>query len=94
MAEKKSVNPLEAGVVGAIIGAAATAAAVVLSDEKNRKKAEQILNDLQKKGDKIIKEISKKALEIKDQTQPAYQAGLKKLKVIAGPRKSSKKGKK
>ena len=86
--EKKSVNPLEAGVVGAIIGAAATAAAVVLSDEKNRKKAEKILNDLQKKGDKIIKEISKKALEIKDQVEQHTPTEVKKLKVV---KKSTKK---
>lgn len=81
--EKKGVNPLEAGVVGAIIGAAATAAAVVLSDEKNREKAEKILKDLQNKGDKIIKEISKRALDLKDQVQPVKQ-----LKVV---KKSSKK---
>lgn len=81
--EKKSVNPLEAGVIGAIIGAAATAAAVVLSDEKNRKKAEKILNDLQNKGDKIIKEISQKALEIKDQVEKyTPQSEVKKLKVV------------
>lgn len=86
--EKKSVNPLEAGVVGAIIGAAATAAAVVLSDEKNRKKAEKILNDLQTKGDKIIKEISKKALEIKDQVEKyTPQSEVKKLKVVKNSKK-------
>ena len=64
--EKKGVNPLASGVAGAIIGAAAAAAAVVLSDEKNRKKAEKILKDLQTQGDKILKEISKKAMELKE----------------------------
>ena len=57
--DKKGLNPLATGVAGAIIGAAAGAAAVVLSDEKNRGKAEKILTDLQKEGNKIFKEISK-----------------------------------
>lgn len=83
MADKK-VNPLEAGVIGAIIGAAATAAAVVLSDEKNRKKAEKILSNLQKNGDKVLKEISKKAMELKDSG----------LKALPKPKKVSKRRKK
>lgn len=51
---------------GAIIGAAATAAAIALSSEKNRKKAEQILKDLQKQGDKVLKEIAKRAMELRE----------------------------
>ena len=39
--DKKGLNPLATGVAGAIIGAAAGAAAVVLSDEKNRGKADK-----------------------------------------------------
>ncbi|MDO8489351.1 MAG: hypothetical protein Q7S42_04505 [Candidatus Omnitrophota bacterium] len=62
----KGVNPLATGVAGAIIGAAAAAAAIALSDEKNRKKAEQVLEGLQKEGNKVLKEISKRAMEIKD----------------------------
>lgn len=64
--DKKGVNPLATGVAGAMIGAAAAAAAMFLSDEKNRKKAEKVLGDLQKQGDKVLKEISNKAMEIKD----------------------------
>lgn len=65
MAENKS-NSLVAGVTGAVIGAAAAAAAIALSDEKNRKKAEQILLDMQKQGNKIFKEITRKAIQLKD----------------------------
>lgn len=65
MAEDKN-SSLAAGVAGAVIGAAAAAAAIALSDEKNRKKAEQILLDMQKQGNKIFKEITKKAIELKD----------------------------
>ena len=72
MADNKGSNSAAvAGVAGAIIGAAATAAAIALSDEKNRKKAESILKDLQKEGNKMIKEISKRALELKDRAEKA-----------------------
>ncbi|MDP3733287.1 MAG: hypothetical protein Q8Q91_01980 [Candidatus Daviesbacteria bacterium] len=64
--EKKGINALATGVAGAVIGAAAAAAAIALSDEKNRKKAEKILSDMQSEGNKIFKEISKMALELRD----------------------------
>lgn len=64
--ENKGVNPLATGVAGAIIGAAAAAAAIALSDEKNRKKAEKVLLDLEKQGNSIFKQISKLALELKE----------------------------
>lgn len=67
MAEgNKGLNPLATGVAGAIIGAAAAAAAIALSDEKNRKKVERVLEGLQKDGNKVLKEISKRAMEIKE----------------------------
>ncbi len=68
---KKGVNPLTSGIAGAVIGAAAAAAAMVLSDEKNRKKAESVLKDLQKHGDKVLKEITRKAMELKDMGEKA-----------------------
>lgn len=64
--DNKGGNTLAAGVAGAVIGAAAAAAAIALADEKNRKKAEEVLANLQKEGNKIFKEVSKKAMEIKD----------------------------
>lgn len=63
---KKESKILTAGVAGAIIGAAAAAAAIALSDEKNRKKAEKVLDTLQKEGNKVFKEITRRAMEIKD----------------------------
>lgn len=69
--DKKGLNPLATGVAGAIIGAAAAAAAVALSDEKNRKKAEKILGDMQKEGNKIFKEISRLALDLKERAEKA-----------------------
>jgi hypothetical protein len=68
---KKGLNPLATGVAGAIIGAAAAAAAVALSDEKNRQKAEKILEEMQKEGNKIFKEVSRLAMDLKDKSEKA-----------------------
>lgn len=78
MAESKG-NALAAGVAGAVIGAAAAAAAIVLADEKNRKKVEGVLGGLQKEGDKVLKEISKRAMEIKDSISRKSKTEPKKL---------------
>ncbi len=81
--DKKGLNPLATGVAGAIIGAAAAAAAIALSDEKNREKAEKVLEGLQKEGNKVLKEISKRALEIKDSVGKVSEAKApKKLKTV------------
>ena len=69
MSDKKGLNSLTSGVAGAVIGAAAAAAAVALSDEKNRKKVEKILSDMQKEGNKIFKEVSRLALDLKDRAE-------------------------
>lgn len=64
--DKKGLNPLATGVTGAVIGAAAAAAAIALSDEKNRKKVEEVLKNLQKEGDKVLKDITQKAMQLRD----------------------------
>lgn len=76
--DKKGVNPAATAVVGALVGAAAAAAAIVLSDEKNRKKAEKILKDIQMSGDKIIKDITQKARDLKNQAETKKLSGKKK----------------
>lgn len=87
--EKKGLNPFATGVAGAIIGAAAAAAAVALSDEKNRKKAEKVLQQMQTEGNRIFKEVSRIALELKDRGEkllpevkvtPKKSRGKKKVK--------------
>lgn len=75
--DKKTGSSLASGVTGAVIGAAAAAAAIVLSDEKNRKKAEQVLKDLQKKGDKVLKEVTSKAMDLLQKTDKVLPAGKK-----------------
>lgn len=86
MADNKGVNPLATGVAGAIIGAAAAAAAIVLSDEKNRKKAEKVLGELEKDGNKVFKEITRIALELKDKGVKALPKA--KTKKVASKKKS------
>ena len=85
---------LATGVAGAIIGAAAAAAAIALSDEKNRKKAERILKDLQKRGDEILNEVSKRAMELKDMGLKTLPKANKVDKKVKGVKKLASKAKK
>jgi hypothetical protein len=61
--EKKSggVNPVAVGLAGAVVGAAAAAGAIVLADEKNRKKLEKVLGDLKKEGFKVLEVVQNEA---------------------------------
>ena len=90
---KKGVNPLTSGVAGAIIGAAAAAAAVALSDEKNKKKAEKVLGDMQKEGNKFFKEISRIAMDLKDRGEKMLpsQKTIAPTKAKSAPKKVAKK---
>jgi len=87
--DNKGINPLATGVAGAVIGAAAAAAAIALSDEKNRKKAEKILSDLQRDGNKVFKEITRMALELKDRGIKALPQGKKTIKKASSRKKRS-----
>lgn len=56
----KVVNPLVAGIAGAVIGGAAVAASMVMSDKKNRDKVGKVLMDKKSEvKDKVIKEVQK-----------------------------------
>lgn len=87
--EKKGTNPLATGVAGAIIGAAAAAAAIALSDEKNRKKAEKILIDMQKEGNKIFKEITRIAMDLKDRGEKVLSGTKEKPRELTNKKKGS-----
>ena len=53
----QGMNPMAAGVMGAVAGAAVGAtAAVVLSDEKTRKKIGNVVNNLSKNAPKMMDE--------------------------------------
>lgn len=83
---KKGLNPAATAVAGALVGAAA-AAAIVLSDEKNRKKAEKILKDIQTSGDTIIKDITQKARYLKDQADKQLGKTKSETKKLSGKKK-------
>lgn len=85
--DKRGINPLATGVAGAVIGAAAAAAAIVLSDEKNRKKAEAVLKDMQKQGNKVLKEITKRAMDLKDLGEKTLSEVKKEPKKLPGKKK-------
>ena len=59
MAEKKKINPLTAGLAGAAIGAAVAAGSIALSDEKNRKKIERLVDQIKIQGAKIMEIVEK-----------------------------------
>lgn len=60
MVNKKGMNAVEAGAIGAVVGAAVGAAAVVLSEEKNRKMIGRKFEDLKKGGQKIYSDARNK----------------------------------
>jgi len=75
MVKKNNTNAVGAGITGAVVGAMAGAAAVVLSNPKNRKKIEKEFNVVKKEGQKIISDIQGKVEEMNSEAK-------KKAKVV------------
>lgn len=99
-ARKKSVNPIAAGAAGAVIGVAAGAAAMALSDKNNRKKVEKTMSDMRVWGDKKVKEmksqvgktqkeIAGSAKEIKEELVPEEDSSKKSTSSSATTRRTS-----
>jgi gas vesicle protein len=61
---KTGVQVAEAGILGAVIGAAVGAGAVALSNDKNQKFIKNKFNDLKEQGQKIMNDIQSKADEL------------------------------
>lgn len=61
---KTGVQVAEAGILGAVIGAAVGAGAVALSNEKNQKFIKNKFNDLKEQGQKVISDMQDKAAEL------------------------------
>lgn len=61
---KTGVQVAEAGILGAVIGAAVGAGAVALSNEKNQKMIKDKFNDLKKQGQKVLNDMQNKAEEL------------------------------
>jgi gas vesicle protein len=77
---KGGMSPAAAGVVGAVVGAAVGAGAVVLSDEKNRKKIEKKFNEYKKDGQKIISDVRGKVEEMSAQGEKKVEDAKKAVK--------------
>ncbi len=61
---KTGVQVAEAGILGAVIGAAVGAGAVALSSTKNQKMIVNKFNDLKKQGQKVLSDMQNKAEEL------------------------------
>lgn len=77
---KKSVNPVSVGLAGMVIGAAAGAAAVALSDEKNRNKLQKTVNNLKKEGSKRLDDWKSKAQELESGAKKQIEEANSKFK--------------
>ena len=67
MTTKNNVKVGEAGILGAVIGAAVGAGAVALSSEKNRKAIKNKFNDLKKQGQKAYSDLQNKVEDLTSQ---------------------------
>lgn len=61
---KSGAQVAEAGILGAVIGAAVGAGAVALSSTKNQKMIVNKFNDLKKQGQKVLSDMQNKAEEL------------------------------
>lgn len=61
---KSKLNPVAAGAVGAVVGAAVGAGAVMLSNPKNRKMIKDKFETLKKQGQKVYSDLQGKMGEM------------------------------
>ncbi len=67
MTTKNNVKVAEAGILGAVIGAAVGAGAVALSNEKNQKFIKNKFETLKKQGQKVLSDLQDKATELTEE---------------------------
>lgn len=70
----------EAGIIGAVIGAAVGAGAVALSSEKNRKVIKNKFNELKRQGGKVLNDIQDNAAELTTESKDTVGTKVKKIK--------------
>ena len=80
MVKNKGMNPVEAGIAGAVVGAAVGATAVVLSEEKNRKMIGKKLNEYREQGQKVYSDLKEKVEELSAQGEAKVEEVKKTLK--------------
>ena len=82
--EKDGVNPIVAGVTGAVIGAVA-GAAVVLNDKKNREKVKEVLSNVKNQVVGYVEDMQKQALDKKSEVEEKLAESEKTVKKTAKP---------
>jgi len=90
--EEKSngVNPVTAGVVGAVVGAGiAIAGAVALSDEENRDKVKAVLADVKEKAANYVEEVKQNVEDTKTGIEDKVTEGKEKIVKAADAAKDS-----
>lgn len=80
MTTKNNVKVAEAGILGAVIGAAVGAGAVALSSTKNQKMIVNKFNDLKKQGQKVLNDLQNKAKELTTNGKVKLDSKVKEVK--------------
>lgn len=83
--KKKAINPLVAGVTGAIVGGVAAATAITLSNEKNREKIKDAFSGAKDKAMGYVEDLRDK----KDEMQEKFANGAERVKETAKDIKES-----
>ncbi len=93
MATKNNIKIAEAGIVGAVIGAAVGAGAVALSNPKNRKFLKSKFNEIKKQGQKAYSDLQEKMEDLTSEGKDRVAVKVKELRSSAGAIKKSLKSK-
>jgi len=76
------MSPIVASVAGAVVGAGVAVAAVVLSNEKNRKKMKDLLTGMKNKATGHVEDVQKKTQEKIDEAEVKIAEGKNKAAQI------------
>lgn len=70
---KKPINPVSAGIAGAVVGAVGTAVAMTLTDKEKKKQVEKKLFQMKSDVNKVMNQWAKKAEDMKKDTSTTAQ---------------------
>lgn len=73
------VNPVVAAVAGAIVGGVAAAGAMVLGDEKNRKKIREALSNVKNRTTDYVEDVKQAAQDKKEEIVEKMTEGKEKV---------------
>jgi len=84
---KDSVNPMVAGVTGAVIGAgiAVAGAAVILNDKKNRQNIKKVLTQVKDQAVGYMEDMQSRTQDKKSDVEKKFAKGEKTVKKVVNP---------